>query len=434
MRKRTPGRSSDPLDPVLEILRGGDPAEVAQRSGISVEELLERRNAFLKIQLQKAHQEDVTFRKVGRNDPCPCSSGHKYKKCCMQRHQEAITRMDPEEVGKRRQHEHEKDRRDEHVQEGYSLLTRGEYDKAKGFAHQWLERYPEDDRFHDILATAALYLGQLNEAIRISESRWRAAEKEKAFFLANGRHTYDDPGGPPGHAYAPQAWLEKYWVALRAEEYTDDYPEDPDQRILARVKELQKADDLERFPQSREEGLQVRKEALAETIQALKDVGPQARSYLMPLCTRYSWTALLIPEILLQWADDASMRALVEIALFHYPFLSESCLKALEQIGERSVPHLIAAFERDREFDPLKIGLISVAGRIRTPETLEWITSLLDHSDATIVNWAGGILGKADYVPALEKLKKANGRIGGEPMIQEAIDRLSKLVQGPDSP
>lgn len=24
--------------------------------------------------------------KLGRNDPCPCGSGHKYKKCCMLKH------------------------------------------------------------------------------------------------------------------------------------------------------------------------------------------------------------------------------------------------------------------------------------------------------------------------------------------------------------
>ncbi len=27
--------------------------------------------------------------KVGRNDPCSCGSGKKYKKCCMREHQEA---------------------------------------------------------------------------------------------------------------------------------------------------------------------------------------------------------------------------------------------------------------------------------------------------------------------------------------------------------
>ena len=28
-------------------------------------------------------------KKVGPNDPCPCGSGKKYKKCCMQKDKEA---------------------------------------------------------------------------------------------------------------------------------------------------------------------------------------------------------------------------------------------------------------------------------------------------------------------------------------------------------
>ncbi|WP_204661666.1 SEC-C metal-binding domain-containing protein [Fusibacter tunisiensis] len=28
-------------------------------------------------------QNDVKKEKVGRNDPCPCGSGKKYKKCCL---------------------------------------------------------------------------------------------------------------------------------------------------------------------------------------------------------------------------------------------------------------------------------------------------------------------------------------------------------------
>ena len=29
-------------------------------------------------------QEPVQHAKVGRNEPCPCGSGKKYKKCCLQ--------------------------------------------------------------------------------------------------------------------------------------------------------------------------------------------------------------------------------------------------------------------------------------------------------------------------------------------------------------
>lgn len=30
--------------------------------------------------------------KIGRNDPCPCGSGRKYKQCCLQREQGMTTR------------------------------------------------------------------------------------------------------------------------------------------------------------------------------------------------------------------------------------------------------------------------------------------------------------------------------------------------------
>jgi hypothetical protein len=28
------------------------------------------------------------FTMVGRNEPCPCGSGRKYKKCCLSKHEE----------------------------------------------------------------------------------------------------------------------------------------------------------------------------------------------------------------------------------------------------------------------------------------------------------------------------------------------------------
>lgn len=29
------------------------------------------------------HQEPIQVTKIGRNDPCPCGRGVKYKKCCL---------------------------------------------------------------------------------------------------------------------------------------------------------------------------------------------------------------------------------------------------------------------------------------------------------------------------------------------------------------
>ncbi|MCR5257714.1 MAG: SEC-C domain-containing protein, partial [Desulfovibrio sp.] len=34
---------------------------------------------------------------VGRNDPCPCGSGKKYKQCCLKRRREAEMRLQAQE-------------------------------------------------------------------------------------------------------------------------------------------------------------------------------------------------------------------------------------------------------------------------------------------------------------------------------------------------
>ena len=46
----------------------------------SVEELHRERLAHSRSAKQPANQ---NFKKVGRNDPCPCGSGKKFKKCCL---------------------------------------------------------------------------------------------------------------------------------------------------------------------------------------------------------------------------------------------------------------------------------------------------------------------------------------------------------------
>ncbi len=423
--------SSTTFQPVLELLRGGNPTEVALRAGIPLAELFRERDSYLQMQAWKARQGDGVPQKIGRNDPCPCGSGRKYKKCCLQKNEEMVGAMNPEEIRSGAHQKEEKEQKEKRIREGYSLLTRGDHRQAQAFARRWLGRYPEDDRLYDILTTSDIYLGDWEEAIQISERRWKAALIEKNFLLTHGRHSFDEPGVPLGHAYSPEAWQERCWVALKAREYQASYPAEPDPQILGWVKELQQADDLERFPQQREEGLRVRKEALAAPIEALKNIGPRALPYLLPLCTRYGWAALLIPEILSHWREGACIRALVEISLFHYPFLSESCLQSLERIGEPALPYLGEAFQRGPEFDSLKIGLISVAGLIGTPEAWGWVTGLLNHANAVIVSWAAGVLAKGGYIEALEKIKEAGRRTGGSSGIEWAVDKLSRLQTQP---
>jgi hypothetical protein len=416
------GRSGDRGKPEASA-----PGLTRTAPGVAIGDLLGSKGSVDR-EITKARAEDAAMSKVGRNEPCPCGSGRKYKKCCMEKHERARVITDPEENRRGAQRKREVDRLGELVREGYSLLSDGSYPKARSFALRWSEKYPQDDRFHDILITSCLNMGELERAADLARSRWKAALAEKEFFLSKGKHSFDGPTERPGHAYSPEAWLERVWVAEKALAYRAAYPQEADPSLVRLVKELRGSDDRTRFPQSREAGLQIRKETLAPVLQAVKEAGPSALPYLLPICTRYSWSALLVPEILVHWGDESSICALVEIAVFHYPFLSESCLKGLEELGERVLPFLAQAFQQDEDFDSLKIGLISVAGQIGTPEALRWVTGLLEHRNTTVVNWAAGVLGKRGHKPALQALRAASEQVGSQPNILWALEELEKIA------
>ena len=428
MQKSPPfGSVENAIGPIQDLLRGKNPAEVAQKAGLSVEELFRLRDAYLHVQAQKAQGQQAVLKKVGRNEPCPCGSGKKYKKCCLNRDEEARSQMSPMDVQKISEREEKKQTRDKTVQQGYDLLAKRRYADAAIFAEKRIAQWDNDDRFYDIQVTAALFLDDAQKAVEVCEARWIAAQEEREYFREHGMHSYDDPDSEPGHSYSPRAWLERYWVALKAKEYHDSYPEHPDAQVLDLVEKLLEADDPERFPQVQEEGLKVRRETLSDTISALETLGSEkALPYLRPLCTRFGWSAILVPDILIRWSDEASVTALIQISMFNYPFMTESCLKGLEDMGEPVLKHLMDAFSRDTAFDPLKTGLMSVAGRIGTSEAYDWLIALLDHADATVVNWAGKTLGTCGYKPALDKIVEANERIGKEAGLEWAIEELGK--------
>jgi uncharacterized protein YecA (UPF0149 family) len=39
------------------------------------------------VEILAANRSDARANRAGRNDPCPCGSGKKYKKCCMRKQQ-----------------------------------------------------------------------------------------------------------------------------------------------------------------------------------------------------------------------------------------------------------------------------------------------------------------------------------------------------------
>lgn len=98
--------------------------------------------------------------KPGRNDPCPCGSGQKYKRCCLAKDQaaeSAVLAQAAARAAEAAEHEHSHERCDfcgEVLEDGEDELTRdsnavvdlvheGKLDEAEQVARALLERYPE---------------------------------------------------------------------------------------------------------------------------------------------------------------------------------------------------------------------------------------------------------------------------------------------------
>lgn len=99
--------------------------------------------------------------KPGRNDPCPCGSGQKYKRCCLQKDQAADSATLAEAAAARAaqqvHHDHEhgpcdfcghdlEDEEDELTHDSnvlVDLVHEGKLDEAERGAREFLVRYPD---------------------------------------------------------------------------------------------------------------------------------------------------------------------------------------------------------------------------------------------------------------------------------------------------
>ncbi|MGD8692600.1 MAG: SEC-C metal-binding domain-containing protein [Syntrophobacterales bacterium] len=415
------------MDAIREVMEGGNPEEIAQKVGMQPEQLVALSDSFVQQHQQASLLGEAAERKIGRNEPCPCGSGKKYKKCCLRKHEKIkdllrgsveFQEPEPEEEGP-----------PEYVVKGFDLLAANNYQEAISYASDLISTYPEDDRIHDTLATAYLTTRQHDEAIAICRSRWEVAKEEKTFFIEHGRHkrlSEGDDGEAP-HFYAPETWLEKYWIALKAQEYNGLLPEPQDPEINSLIAELLTANDLERFPAQQEQGLEQRKEALTPTIDQLKQVGPDAIPYLLQIMSQFSWAALLVPDILAHYSTETAIRSLMDITMFSYHYVSEACLKHLEAFGNEVLPYVRDAFKRDRDFDELKVGFINMLSNLDAPGVDDFLQELLDHEEPAVVDFAGLVLGKRNRTDLLPALEEANARIGNKPRIGWAINQLKKI-------
>ncbi len=426
--KNQEGPSKEVMDAIVQVVEGGNPEEIAPTVGMDAQQLMTLSDTYVK-QTYESLLGEAAKRKIGRNEPCTCGSGKKYKKCCLRKHEQikglmrgGVDFQQPEEA---------EEGPPEYVVKGFDLLAAGDHEQAVVYAKDLLSTYPEDDRIHDTLASAYLATSQYNEAIDICKSRWQVAKEEKSFYVAHGRHQRlpeDDTAGPP-HFYPPETWLEKYWIAMKANDYLNLLPEPQNPEISGLIDQLLTANDLERFPAQQQEGLEQRSEALAPTLQQLKEVGPDAIPYLLQIMNQFSWAALFVPDILAHYSTEQAIHSLIEITMFNYHFVSEACLKHLEALGAEVLPHIRDAFNRDHDFDELKVGFINMLSNLDAPGVDDFLLELLDHEEPAVVDWAGLVLGKRDRVDLLATLEEVNARIGEKPRISWAINHLKKLKE-----
>jgi hypothetical protein len=314
---------------------------------------------------------------------------------------------------------------------GFDLLAAENYDEARAHATQLLQAHPEDDRLHDTFVTGLLASGRYDEAVSVCRTRWEVATAEKAFYLAHGYHERQPQGedASPAHFYAPETWLEKYWIALKAKEYWALLPEARDPGLQELISRLLAANDRERFPDQKEKGLEERRKALAPTLQQLKDEGPAAIPYLLQVVWRYSWATLFVPEVFAHYGTDLAVQSLIDLSMFGYHFVSESCLKHLEALGAQVVPFIREELSRDPHFAPIKVGLIAMLADVKAAEVDEILVELLDHEEPVVADWAGLGLGKRKRVDLIERLEQAAARIGKAPRLTWAVEHLRGLKE-----
>jgi tetratricopeptide (TPR) repeat protein len=116
--------------------------------------------------------------KTGRNDPCPCGSGRKYKLCCLEKDEEAergrFKRAAAEaaaQAAKTRREaeatlealEHERDLADD-SNAVIALVKAGKLDEAEQAARELLVNYPEVHDGYDRLGMVYEARGQKREA------------------------------------------------------------------------------------------------------------------------------------------------------------------------------------------------------------------------------------------------------------------------------
>ena len=122
--------------------------------------------------------------KIGRNDPCPCGSGQKYKRCCLPRDEATAAERAAADRAAALVREAERSVTDAAIGAEdiglddasnvvIDLIDAGRLDEAEQAAHDLLERYPQ---VHDGLERLAMVCAARGDRVRAAEYYRKAAD------------------------------------------------------------------------------------------------------------------------------------------------------------------------------------------------------------------------------------------------------------------
>ncbi|MDQ7781681.1 MAG: SEC-C metal-binding domain-containing protein [Desulfomonilaceae bacterium] len=147
----------------------------------------------------------MKVQKIGRNEPCPCGSGKKYKKCCLLKEQIGT----PVEVEAEPMFPEEVDELDSLSNAVPHLVRTGRLDKAEEICRQLITRYPDQVDGLDRLASVYEAKG---DKVRAAEYYRKAAD------FMRSRHGFDEEG---------IAWMENEAKRLDAEHEAEQIADTP---------------------------------------------------------------------------------------------------------------------------------------------------------------------------------------------------------------
>ncbi|MFZ2448170.1 MAG: SEC-C metal-binding domain-containing protein [Syntrophobacteraceae bacterium] len=429
--RNVPGdQAPSPLQPVHELIQGGDPDKICLKYGLTRTQLDKMLTEYQISRRQAALADSFTVSHTKRNDPCPCGSGKKYKKCCLPKHEEARKFVPREQLREMEERARLKEKVEKDIRKGFEFIFVEDYARAGQYAQKQLETYPEDDRFHDMAMIADIALGDYDSAFRTARKRWQTATEERLFYQENGYHKREGVEKDRHvHFYSPSTWLEKFWVTQKARAWREQYPIDRNSEIFRTAEKLRAANDLKRFPSKQEEGFAARREALAPVLDALTSLGPAAVPCLLPLTYNFTWASLFVPELLCAYETDECLHLLAELSMFRYPYFSQMCLSYLEHSGERAIPVIARVLSENPAYEELKAGLLVVLGNVVSPESFAILAKYTENENRYIANWACEAISRHKNPEAMPYLEKAKERLGALDKIAGAIKEIAEMTK-----